>query len=130
MVFIPIHREGVALKKCQICGQKADVYTTTHKKEPFVDGRNYDIVCFTCCFVPKVLEQKYSADGFVSEEIALPYSCENLYSPREIYNSGSSDSIRQAKVCFEAVSKVCLKALKGKSSKSPRSRPKASWNVS
>lgn len=118
------------MKKCQICEQKADVYTTIHKKEPFVDGRNYDVVCFTCCMVPKTLEQKYSSDGSVSEETTLPYSCENLCSPREIYDSGAADSIRQAKSCFEAVSKVCLKALKGKSSRTPRSRPKASWNVS
>ena len=115
------------MKRCSICQQKADLYTTVHKKEPFVDGRNYEFVCFTCYFVPKILEQKYAPDGSVAEDIELPYSCEHLCSPKELCDSGAADSVRYAKTCVEAVQKVCSKSLK---SKGVRKRPKASWNLS
>lgn len=114
-------------KNCHICGQKADVYTTVHKKLPFVDGRNYDIVCFTCFFVPKTSEQKYKKDGSLEEELEIPYSCSHLNSPRDLFDQGTSDSLRQAKVCVEAVERVC----KGvRPPKKPTRRPGASWNVS
>jgi hypothetical protein len=115
------------MKTCSVCLQKADFYTSIHKKEPFVDGRNYEIVCFTCYSTPRVIEQKYAPDGSVAEEINLDYSCENLCDFREIHNAGAADSLRHAKVCAEAVQKVCLKA---KTNKTPRKRPKASWNIS
>lgn len=114
------------MKRCSICAQKTDIYTTIHKKEPFVDGRNYEVVCFTCYFVPKVLDQKYAPDGSVLEDIELPYSCENLCTPKELSDSGAADSSHQAKVCVDSVQKICTKSLK---SKGLRKRPKASWNV-
>ena len=114
------------MKRCSICEQRADIYTATHRKEPFADGRLYDTVCFTCYFVPKTVEQKYSSDGSVSEEVEFPYSCELLYSAKELHESGAADSTRQAKVCVEAVKKLAFKSLK---QKHPRKRPKPSWNI-
>jgi hypothetical protein len=114
------------LKKCQICDQKADFYTSVHRKEPFADGRLYECVCFTCFLVPKTSEQKYTKEGLISEDIELPYSCENMHSAKELYESGASDSIRQAKICVEAVEKLRSKSLKPKTA---RKRPKASWNI-
>lgn len=114
------------MKKCQICGQKADLYTSVHKKEPFADGRLYDCVCFTCHMVPKISEQKYRPDGLIEEDMELPYSCENLHTAKELHESGASDNIRQAKICADAVGSLCLKALKSKGS---RKRPKAQWNI-
>lgn len=114
------------MKKCQICGQKADLYTSVHRKEPFADGRLYDCVCFTCHMVPKTHSQKYRPDGLIEEDIELPYSCDSLHSPKELHASGSSDSIRQASACVEAVKSLCSKALKYKG---PRKRPKAQWNL-
>jgi hypothetical protein len=113
------------LKKCQICDQKADLYTSVHKKEPFADGRLYDLVCFTCYFVPKTVDQKYTPEGYVAEDLELPYSCENLHTPKELHGAGTSDSAKHAGVCVEAVRSICQKALK---SKDPRKRPKALWN--
>lgn len=114
------------MKKCQICGQKADLYTPVHRKEPFADGRLYDCVCFTCHMVPKTSEQKYRPDGLIEEDIDLPYSCENLHDPKDLHESGASDSIRQARTCVEAVRSLCAKSLK---SKGPRKRPKPQWNI-
>jgi len=115
------------LKKCQICDQKADFYTSVHRKEPFADGRLYECVCFTCFLVPKTSEQKYTKEGLISEDIELPYSCENMHSAKELHESGASDSTGQAKKCVDAVRSLCTKALK---SKGLRKRPKAQWNIS
>lgn len=102
------------------------MYTTAHKKEPFADGRNYDCVCFTCYFVPKVMEQRYAADGSVAEETHLPYSCEHLCEAKELYHSGAADTLKQAKTCVEEVTKLCSKA---KGTKTAKKRPQASWNI-
>lgn len=127
MVHIQKYAKGVDLKKCSICDQKADVYTSVHKKEPFVDGRFYECVCFTCYFTPKILEQKYNDEGLVLEEIQLDYSCENLCSSKELHESGASDTPKQAKMSVEAVRERCRKALK---TKGQPKRPKASWSIS
>jgi hypothetical protein len=116
----------VAKKTCQICGQKTDIYTSVHKKSPFVDGRNYDCVCFTCFFVPKVAEQKYRKDGSLDEESPLPYSCSNLNSPKDLHGQGSAETLRQAKACVEAVERACRGV---RPPKKPMNRPEASWNV-
>lgn len=113
-------------KVCEVCGQKADIYTGVHKKEPFVDGRNYSVVCFTCHFVPKTLNQKYDSDGSVLEEEELPYSPNILCTPKELHEQGAADSLRQAKASVEAVQRLC----KGvRPPKKPQKRPRASWNV-
>lgn len=111
---------------CEVCGQKTDIYTSVHKKFPFVDGRNYPVVCFTCYFVPKTKEQKYTSEGSVLEDLDLPYSPQNLCTAREVYEQGGSDTLKQAKTSVEAVQKVC----KGvRPPKKPIGRPEASWNV-
>jgi hypothetical protein len=98
---------------CSLCGQRTDVYTVVHKSKPFVDGKNYQKLCFTCFFVPKTLNQTYNSRGLIKEQIELPYSCENLHTPKEIYAEGSSDTLKQAKKSVESViesCKTCLKA--------------------
>lgn len=114
------------MKRCQICDQKADLYTSVHKKEPFADGRLYDCVCFTCHMVPKTSEQKYRPDGLIEEDKEIPYSCAVLHTPKELHASGASDSLKQAAACVAAVRILCVKALK---SKGDRKRPKAQWNI-
>lgn len=114
------------MKKCSICGQKADIYTNSHRKDPFVDGRNYDCVCFTCYFVPKTIDQKYASDGSVSEDLPIEYSCNNLCTAKELYHLGTSDSLKQAKICVDSVIKLCSKA---KGTKNSKKRPSPSWNI-
>lgn len=115
------------MKKCSICGQKTDIFTNSHRKNTFVDGRNYETVCFTCYFVPKIVHQKYNSDGSILEDDQLSYSCENLHEAKDLYQSGSCDNIKQAKICVEAVKKLCLKA---KAQKNPKKRPPPFWNIS
>jgi len=103
-----------------------DIWTTVHKNSPFVDNKMYPAICFTCYFVPKVVEQKYAPDGTVSEEIDIPYSCSNLRTAKELYEAHTAETMKRAKICVEAVIKACEKA---KQPKKPISRPKASWNI-
>lgn len=46
---------------CPICGQFIEVIVRYHSEEPFVDGRYYDLICFTCASIPKTWE--YGPDG-------------------------------------------------------------------
>jgi len=114
------------MKKCDICEQKTDIYTTAHKNMPFIDGKMYSLVCFTCYFVPKVLEQKYDKDQLIIEEIVLPYCCDNTHTAKELCEQGSAETIKKAKICLDAVKKVCSKMNK---IKKIIHRPIASWNV-
>jgi hypothetical protein len=41
---------------CQICKRDPLAVVRTYSKEPFVDGRNYDLICWTCANVPKSFE--------------------------------------------------------------------------
>jgi thiol-disulfide isomerase/thioredoxin len=70
--------------------------------------------------------KKYNKDGSVAEDSSLPYSCENLNSAKELYESGAADSARQAKASLEAVQNLCRGV---KPDKKPKTRPLASWNV-
>jgi len=38
---------------CAICGRDPKVITRAYAHQPFVDGRNYDLICWTCANVPK-----------------------------------------------------------------------------
>jgi hypothetical protein len=111
---------------CSICSQKIDVYTHIHKTHPFIDGKFYPIVCFTCFFVPKIEDQKYDKEGDISEEIDLQYCCKNINKPEDLYKQGATDSPKAAKVCVEAVKKICLSA---KPNKKIIFRPKPEWKI-
>lgn len=110
---------------CSLCGQRADVYTTVHRSKPFVDGENYQKLCFTCFSVPIILKQTYNSKGLIKENIDVPYCCQNLNTARDVYNQGSSDTLKQAKKSVESVSLACQKC---KTVKDLR-KPKPDWNL-
>jgi hypothetical protein len=113
-------------KSCPVCSQKMDIFTTAHKNAPFVDNRTYPAMCFTCYFVPKTHEQRYGRDGSVSEDIELEYSPKNLHTPKELHDSGASETIKQAKLSVAAVEALCRGV---RPPKKPIKRPSASWNM-
>lgn len=83
-------------------------------------------MCFTCYFVPKTSSQIYGKDGSVKEDLELDYSPNNLHTPKELYDSGASDTLKQAKLSVAAVEKAC----KGfRHTKKINKRPAASWNI-
>ncbi len=111
---------------CDICGQNTAIYTKVHKTVPFVDGRNYEKVCFGCFNVPRTSNQTYQADGCLKDHIELDYSPEYLHSAKELTSEGCCDTIKEAKTCVEAVSKLCSKA---KRSVKLKGKPKPDWIV-
>lgn len=103
-----------------------DICTSAHKNVPFVDNRTYPTMCFTCYSVPKTQDQKYGKDGSVVEELDLEYSPKNLHTPKELYDSGAAETLKQAKLSVTAVEGLC----KGvRPPKKPLKRPPASWNI-
>ena len=112
--------------QCDICKQKTDIYTKCHKTSPFVDGRNYDRVCFGCFNVPRTSEQTYRSDGCIKEHADLDYSPQYLHNARELTDEGCCDTMREAKACVAAVRKLLSKA---KKSVKLKTRPKPDWIV-
>ena len=41
---------------CPICGQFIETIVRYHSEEPFIDGRCYNLMCFTCASIPRVWE--------------------------------------------------------------------------
>jgi len=103
--------------KCDLCGQNTEMYTSCHKNNAFIDGRTYAKLCFSCFNSPKTISQKYDKNGNIKEQIELDYSCENLLTAKELYSQGSADSLKQAKISIDAVSRSCEKCAKNKNIK-------------
>lgn len=103
-----------------------DIYTNAHKSVPFVDGKLYSSLCFTCYFVPKIEDQKYDKSGSIVEEIQLPYCCDNICDPKELHEQGGAESIQRAKISINAVKESCKGS---KRLKKQAFRPKANWNI-
>jgi hypothetical protein len=111
---------------CDICQQKMTIYTKDHKNHKFIDGKNYDKVCFCCCNVPKLFQQTYTSDGLIKEHKELEYCCSNIHSAKELVENGSADTLKEAKQSLEGVIKSCSKLRKPFIQKK---RPDLRWNV-
>jgi hypothetical protein len=42
---------------CPICGLPIEVMVRFFADDPFIDGRTYDLICFTCASVPKTYDE-------------------------------------------------------------------------
>ena len=49
---------------CQVCGGFPIAVVKLFANRPFIDGRNYELICFTCTNVPKQWE--YTKDGEIN----------------------------------------------------------------
>lgn len=88
---------------CPLCGKFMDLYCTGNKHIPFVDGKTYDKLCFTCYHVPKTERQVYEKNGDIKEIIELPYSSQHLHTAQELVNLGPADTILEARKSVAAV---------------------------
>ena len=53
---------------CRVCGCGPDEWLATSRcfmETPFLDGRHYDLVCFTCCCVRKQLKYDKETDTYI-----------------------------------------------------------------
>jgi len=106
--------------KCCLCKQDTDLFTTEYKTKPFIDNKTYNILCFTCYCVPKILDQKLDKDDYVLEETELPFCCRYLHKPSELVDFGSADSFKQAKISTNAVKSSCGKIKNPKEFEKPK----------
>ena len=58
------------MEDCPICGNYIDVVVRYYALEPFIDGRNYDKICYTCANVPKTWEYDQSGEIVVYDHIS------------------------------------------------------------
>jgi hypothetical protein len=82
---------------CPLCGQALDLYCTGNRNTPFVDGKTYSKLCFTCYNVPKTIKQVYDEEGSVVDEVDLGYSPKHLHTAKELVDLGPADNMIQAR---------------------------------
>lgn len=70
---------------------------------PFVDGKCYPKICFTCYHVPKTVEQIYNEDGTVKEDKELLFSHRNLHTIKEMIEYQMAETPQQARDSVRAV---------------------------
>lgn len=81
---------------CPICGQYMDFIATTYRNHPFIDGKCYKKMCFTCAHVP--MERVENEDG-----IERVFSHKHLHSAEDLYSLGSAQTLEQAERSLRGV---------------------------
>ena len=110
-------------RKCPLCGNTMTLYCTAHKNQPFIDGKLYPKMCFTCYHVPKTEEQVYDEEGVVIEEISLPYNHRNLHTIKELVDYQIAENPKEAKDSVRAV-KLAVSQANALDLKVAKKRPK------
>lgn len=105
---------------CPICEDYMDLVIVSCKNTPFVDGKNYPKMCFTCWHVPKEEVQIYDESGCIKEVNGPFYDHLHLNSAQELVDEGSADTLKQARKSLRCVKKIC----KGLKAPIKASRPK------
>jgi len=90
-------------KRCQICDEVKDLYCSGYSKNPFIDGKCYYRICFSCYHVPKTVNQIYDKDGSILEEMQLPFSHKNIHTMKELVDMGASENFSEAKKSVKSV---------------------------
>jgi hypothetical protein len=96
---------------CPLCGQFMDLYCTGNRHTPFVDGKTYDKICFTCYHVPRTERQIYNEEGNLEEEIKILYSPKYLHTAKELFDMGPAETMVQARRSVASV-RSAIKAAK------------------
>lgn len=97
-------------KDCPVCGELMDFMVVSHKNHPFVDGKCYPAICFSCYQVPKVYCYEFDKKGNIISSEGPFYNYLHLHTPEELLEIGSADSLCQAKKSVDGVTKACKKA--------------------
>jgi hypothetical protein len=92
---------------CPICEEFMDLAIISCKKTPFVDGRNYSKMCFTCWHVPKEEVQIYDEKMKIKKIEGPFYDHIHLNSAQELVDEGSADCLKQARKSIRCVKKKC-----------------------
>lgn len=106
-----------------------DFIVVTHRRQPFIDGETYRRMCFGCAHVPKEYILKYDEEGNVADELGPFYTYKRLCSAKELHESGSTETLGQAKKCVRSVKLRLQKVGKKKLDKLKLKRPKHEFEM-
>lgn len=84
---------------CPLCGQNMEIVCRGFENEPFIDGKKYKVLCFTCINVPKIWETTYgkAKDGSEDKWEGPFFTHKKLKTAEEMLEDGSVNDIRIAK---------------------------------
>lgn len=86
--------------RCRVCGAEPIAIVRCFAHEPFIDGRNYELICFTCANVPKTYQILPNGDY----EFWGYQDPEKLKTVREMTEDGFTE--REAQVSIKAIQKL------------------------
>lgn len=107
--------------KCSICGHPFGAYTSAYRRQPFVDGRYHQEICWTCACVPKMSEffESYDDGKEIHKDYLLVYnefSASRIHTLQEMMEEGFSkeESLRSIKAVKRAAKRYEQKKEKTK----------------
>jgi len=71
---------------CQVCGVELQAFVRSFDSHPFIDGRTYSVICWTCACVPKY----WYIDGNDQVVILDNPDPDHLYTLQEMLDDGWS----------------------------------------
>jgi hypothetical protein len=90
--------------ECPICGQYISVIASGYRNEPFLDGKKYHVMCFTCACTVK------GAFTFRVGENLKPIVPGELYTVQEMMEDGFDK--KEAEISLKAVKAAIAKSKK------------------
>ncbi len=93
------------MEVCELCKVDPECVVHTYSHTPFIDGRNYNLLCFCCASVPK----GYHYDA-ATEELTVfdDMDPDRLHTPTEMVEDGWSEE--EAKKSVRAVKRAIKKS--------------------
>lgn len=84
-----------------------DLKVISCRKVPFVDGKTYPKMCFTCWRVPKDEIQTYNEDDSIKEVKGPFFDHKHLHTAKELHEDGMAETLKQARASVKAVREAC-----------------------
>jgi len=101
-----------------------DLEVISCRKTPFIDGKTYAKMCFTCFNVPEQEIQKYDDDGNIEEVLGPFYDHKHIRKATDMVEWGICDNLKEARACIKAVKEKC----KGMKKPITHKRPKQEFS--
>ena len=92
---------------CPLCGDYMDLIVKSCRHKPFIDGKTYPKICFSCWQVPKAEVQTYNDDDSIKNITGPFYDHLHLHTAKELYEEGAANTLKQARNSVRAVKAAC-----------------------
>lgn len=113
---------------CHICGQHMDFCVTSFNHQPFIDGKRYKRICFTCAQVPQDYVQTYLNDNIVEQQGPF-FDWKHLCTPEELVKMGAAETLEEANRSVKAVRRKLRDIGAQVLNKLKLTRPKNSFDI-